>query len=475
MASIIKVNNVQNTAAGKNIINESGNTVTIGASGDTVTLAAGASQSGFGQTYSAVEWDTTAKTTTVTGVAGVGYFINTTGGAITANLPAGTAGDVIAFADYAATWQTNKVTVVPNGTEKIGSFNVNATLSTEGQSVTLVYVDSTQGWLNTMDSTSNIRGNPFMVASVSGACNTLTTSGDCKIATFTGPGTFTVGTTAVCAANNVVSYMVVAGGGGSGSRHGGGGGAGGFREYKSPVTPYTASPLNGNPGGTAVTVSTTAYPIVIGGGGTAGRSAPTPIQSGGLGVNSVFSTITSTGGGGGVTAAQDPGQPLQLDGGSGGGGALCGMVNFPTRSPSEVAGTGNTPPVSPSQGFPGGSGGNPGPYSGGGGGGATAAGALGNPIGGVGGAGGTTSINGSPTSFAGGGGGGGYVEAGGAGGIGGGGAGGPEGTQGTAGTINTGGGAGGTGNQQPGLPSGTAPQAGATGGSGIVIIRYKFK
>jgi hypothetical protein len=95
MTSTIKVNNVQNTAAGKNIINESGNTVTIGASGDTVALASGASQTGFGQTYSAVSWDTTPKTTTVTGVAGVGYFVNTSGGAVTANLPAGVAGDVI--------------------------------------------------------------------------------------------------------------------------------------------------------------------------------------------------------------------------------------------------------------------------------------------------------------------------------------------------------------------------------------------
>ena len=52
------------------------------------------------------------------------------------------------MADYAATWQTNNVTVSPNGSEKIGGTNVNATLSTEGQSVTFIYVDSTQGWVN---------------------------------------------------------------------------------------------------------------------------------------------------------------------------------------------------------------------------------------------------------------------------------------------------------------------------------------
>ena len=78
----------------------------------------------------------------------------------------------------------------------------------------------------------------------------ITTSGDDKIHTFTGPGTFCVSQAAACASNNVVSYVVVAGGGGGGGNDGGGGGgAGGFREDKSPVTPYTASPLDGAGGG----------------------------------------------------------------------------------------------------------------------------------------------------------------------------------------------------------------------------------
>ena len=89
---------------------------------------------------------------------GEGYFVNTTSGAITVTLPAGSAGDIVSLADYEATWQTNNVTITPNGSEKIGGQNENATLNTEGQSVTLVYVDGTQGWINTMDSTSNVRG-----------------------------------------------------------------------------------------------------------------------------------------------------------------------------------------------------------------------------------------------------------------------------------------------------------------------------
>ena len=186
-------------------------TVTLGDSGDTFTIPSGATitnagtASGFGATGE-TSWDTTVKTTgTFTATAGVGYFLNTTGGIITVNLAAGTAGDSVAMADYAGTWQTNNVTVAANGTEKIGGFTQNATLSTEGQSVTLVYVDSTQGWINTMDSTSNVRGTSFICASVSGSGNAITTSRNCKIATFTGPGTFTINSLSNNAAYNDVS------------------------------------------------------------------------------------------------------------------------------------------------------------------------------------------------------------------------------------------------------------------------------
>ena len=83
----------------------------------------------------------------------------------------------------------NKVTVTPNGSEKIGSVNASVVLSTEGQSITLVYVDSTQGWINTMDSTSNVRASAFIVAT---GGNAILTNGDYKTHIFTGPGTFCV-------------------------------------------------------------------------------------------------------------------------------------------------------------------------------------------------------------------------------------------------------------------------------------------
>src|SRR5210317_1256324 len=73
---------------------------------------------------------------------------------------------------------------------------------------------------------------------------TITQDGDYQVHTFTSPGTFDVTQLADEPANNEVSYLVVAGGGGSGNF--GGGGAGGFREYKSGVDTYTASPLDGS-------------------------------------------------------------------------------------------------------------------------------------------------------------------------------------------------------------------------------------
>jgi hypothetical protein len=183
--SVVKADDIQ-AADGGNLINQCGTTITLGASGDTIALASGASQTGFGRTGT-VDWDTTPKTATFSAVSGNGYFCNTSGGAFTVNLPAGAAGAIVSLADYAATWQTNNITVAPNGTEKIGSVNANATLSTEGQSVTFVYVDGTQGWINTMDSTSNVRGNSFYT---SNRWNRISSCGNCKIHTFTGPGKF---------------------------------------------------------------------------------------------------------------------------------------------------------------------------------------------------------------------------------------------------------------------------------------------
>jgi hypothetical protein len=470
MTSKIKVDNINKVSDDSNIIKKCGTTTTIGSGasnpivvdgsavtlgrcGGTVALASGATQTGFGRTGT-VDWQTSSiKTSTFTAANGEGYFANTSGGAFTMNLPAGTAGNIVSVVDYTNTFQTNNLTIAPNGSQKIGGIAAPIDLNTEGQSVTFVYVDDTEGWKNVQDSTSNITGNPFLVATG----GTITTSGNCKIHTFTGPGTFTVSSVSTnCAAENIVSYMVIAGGGGGGANRGGGGGAGGYREVKTPITPYTASGLNGYPNApNRVTVTAQAYPIVVGAGGN-GAVYPQVAPNGSV---STFSTITSAGGGGGGGAFTCSG--AGATGGSGGGGAGYDATSSPGAA-------GNTPPTTPAQGTAGGAGApqQPGGAGGGGGGAAAPGGTASGSSGGNGGGGTTSEISASPVTRAGGGGGGPWNSGSTSGGSGGGG-GGVKTTPNTAanpGTANTGGGGG----------AGYWGGAG-NGGSGLVIIRYKFQ
>jgi hypothetical protein len=283
----------------------------------------------------------------------------------------------------------------------------------------------------TSDRAFSITVNPDALY-VAASGGTETTSGDFKIHTFTGPGTFTVSCAGNAAGSNSVDYLVVAGGGGGGGDGAGGGGAGGYR-ISYP-----------NPGTGGLPVSAQGYPITVGGGGPAGY--PTP---GANGSNSVFSSITSSGGGGGGGGNNSPNRAGQAGGSGGGGGARGGST-----------GAGNTPPVSPPQGNPGAN--PPADTSGGGGG---AGGSASNQNGG---SSSTSDINASSVARAGGGGGGGGP--GGPGGSGGGGGasagtppGGPNASNASA---NTGSGAGG---------GGMSSRTGGAGGSGIVIIRYKFQ
>jgi len=439
-------------------------TVTLGRCGGTVSLASGATQTGFGRSGS-VNWCTTAKTSPFTAANGIGYFVNTTGGAVTVTLPSSpSAGDIIAVSDYASTFQTNNLTLCRNSSKINGSCN-NAIIDTKGVAFSLVYVDGTRGWKQTSDATENISGVPLFICASGG---TVTTCGDFKIHTFNSTSTFVVNT-APTPANNNISYVVVAGGGGATGSIAGGSGAGGYREGKTPATPYTASPLNA-PAGLPVSVQT--YPVTIGAGGTGNASYPNITN----GSDSVFSTITSTGGGKGGNHPGNPGSPGGSGGGAGGDG-------------TSSAGSGNSPPVSPPQGN-GGSVGSPNyPQlgAGGGGGAGGSAGGSANCRGGPGGVGTGTAINpaagtpgpdGALKYFAGGGGGGIYSlgnpnPAYAPGGYGGGGAGWgtgnpiPSPVVSRKGTANTGGGAG--------QFSATPACTGGTGGSGIVIIRYKFQ
>ena len=75
------------------------------------------------------------------------YFCNTSGGAFTLTLPAGTIGDEVSFVDYGGTFDSNNLTIATNGSEKIHGSTDNLTVATERAANTLVFTDSTQGWL----------------------------------------------------------------------------------------------------------------------------------------------------------------------------------------------------------------------------------------------------------------------------------------------------------------------------------------
>jgi len=293
----------------------------------------------------------------------------------------------------------------------------------------------------------NSTWNPLLgIGYLSATGGTITYDGNYKIHTFTSSGTFNVNS--ITPTSSSVEYLVVAGGGaggGAGQSNAGGGGAGGFRT------------------GT-ISVSAQSYSITVGAGGTgAGGNV-----RGENGSDSIFSAITSIGGGGGGT---HNGPQAGKDGGSGGGGTQGGGA--PGLG---TAGQGNNGGgYVYAAGCGGGGAGGPGqtaPASS-----SAYAGSFGGyPISAFinGGPGLSSTITGTSVYYAGGGGGGqrdAYgVTPNGSGGIGGGGAGGTEaGLNGFPGTVNTGGGGGGVGG------NGSETKVGGSGGSGIVVIRYRYQ
>jgi len=456
MTSKIKVDNINKVSDDSNIINKCGTTITLGASGDSIALASGATQTGFGRTGT-VDWQTgDIKTGTFTAESGKGYFVNTTSGGVTANLPSSpSAGDIVGIADYAGTAASNNITIGRNSS-KIEGLTSDAKMNVNRESKTLVYVDGTQGWVPVNDNADPISEIKYVAAS-GGDC--VATSGNYKIHTFTGPGTFTVSCAGNGAGSNTVDYLVIAGGAGASGDRGGGGGAGGYLFSDGTASGcYSAGPAPLSASALPVSASPGSYPIVVGGGG-----ARTPSGSdAGPGNTSSFSTISSAGGGRGARQSGS-----SQTGGSGGGGA--GITG------GNCAGSaGNTPSTTPPQGNDGGDGNGTESGSasrgGGGGGGAGACGTTATPSQeGDGGTGLASSITGSPVTRAGGGGGGGTgggSPPGGSGGSGGGGNAGSGGDGGNA-TCNTGSGGGGG--------CGSTANTGGNGGSGVVIIRYKFQ
>ena len=218
------------------------------------------------------EWQSAVKTSNFTAEASKGYFINTTSAVVTVTLPSNpSVGDTIELVDYAGTAGTNQIAITSSN--NIEGSSDDKALKVNFASTRLVYSDSTKGWVTS--STSLLQS----------AVPALT-----------------------------VDYLVVAGGGGGGAAAAGsgGGGAGGLR------TSYgSASGGGSNAESTLTSLSlSTNYTVTVGAGGSGGTGSGYG-NNGTQGQNSIFSTITSIGGGFGSSDNVTGGT-----GGSGGGG--CG-------------------------------------------------------------------------------------------------------------------------------------------------------
>ena len=294
------------------------------------SIALGAS----GEIVAGTDWQAVTVadgSTLVNATAGQGLLLDTNAGVIEVALPGSPSrGDTIKIVDYGGTFATNNCLVNLNGSfldsTSLGYFN----LATNDTLAEFVYIDANKGWLFYQNSTQAstpgsalLNGQLGVNASYTVATGgTVTTSGNFKIHTFTGDGCFAVSvagnaTSFACtplapqAGPDQIDYLVVAGGGSGGQKEGGGGGAGGYRtSFPSPGCNAGAFPI-----------STTTYPITVGGGGAA-RSGPQPVADrvGLSGSDSVFSTITSNGGGGGNSEDSGLAAPnTRISGGSGGG------------------------------------------------------------------------------------------------------------------------------------------------------------
>jgi len=390
----------------------SGTDVTLGDSGDTFTVPSGATivNSGTATGFASIAWQSVVTASTLTAVAGRGYPINTTSNACTVTLPASASvGDTIKFVDYARNWETNALTINQNSLNFQGETSPNPIYNTNGQSVTITYIDTTKGWIPTVDDdVTDEVPQPYSV-----------------------------------------DFLVVAGGasGGRGAPNSaGGGGAGGYRNSYNSETSG-----GGGSSETALTLSgNTVYTITVGAGGSARSGSD---ARGDNGIDSSISgtditTITSTGGGGGGAQGVDGDG---IAGGSGGGasyGSSTGAQTGGAGTANQGFRGGNKEATSSAQGAGGGGAGAQGVDCSGGGNTAT-----------NGGAGLASSITGSSVTRTGGGGGSSSGASDTSGGSGGGGASSLTGTAGS-GTVNTGSGGGGT-------KTGTS----GAGGSGVVILR----
>ena len=301
-----------------------------------------------------IAWQSVVTGATLTAVAGRGYPIDTTSNACTVTLPgSASVGDQIIFTDYARNWNTNAVTINQNSLNYQGNSSPNPEYDTAGETVHIVYMDATKGWIPINDGavameTAQTYNSEYLIVAGGGAGGEATTSGGYGrggggaggyLTNFGGSAlvltpstvyTVTVGAggaiqtdqsggdggDSILSGSDITDVTATGGGGGGGQdsyeagRDGGSAGGGGYNSASGGTA--TPSPAQGNDGGTATAGSG------AGGGGAGavgGNSAGLDGGDGGNGTaNSITgASVTYAGGGGG-------GGNVKGDGGTGGGG-----------------------------------------------------------------------------------------------------------------------------------------------------------
>jgi len=141
-------------------IRGSGLVAKLGTDGQVLTSAGVGVQAAFEDLSGGIEWQSVTTGSTLTAVAGNGYPIDTTSNACAVTLPgSASVGDQIIFTDYARTWETNNVTLDPNGLNYQG-YTYDMSQATSGQSVHIVYMDATNGWIPILDAATSVAEGP---------------------------------------------------------------------------------------------------------------------------------------------------------------------------------------------------------------------------------------------------------------------------------------------------------------------------
>ena len=134
-------------------IRGSGRIAKLGTDGQVLTSAGAGVAANYEDVAGGISWQAVETGSTMTAVAGEGYWVNTTSNACTITLPASASvGDTIIFADYDRTWGTNGIVIDSNGLNyQSDDDTFDVEYGTDGMALSITYMDATQGWVPTFD------------------------------------------------------------------------------------------------------------------------------------------------------------------------------------------------------------------------------------------------------------------------------------------------------------------------------------